>query len=412
MPRLRELADELLQRGRLRRLRPDHRLPPVDGRLSRGRGARPSRVISLGHRRGLPRRRRQDHRQDAARGHGHPDQGGQRPGLKATRQVLNMLDEQQICDDNAPSGGKTDLIRREVDCISMKAVRAAAGGDLDQGRRPRPSRPASSTCPSRPPSTTGARSCPCATTKAPSASSLKGEPAPRRGPQGRSTASASRSGRRPKGGPSPSRWSPTTSTPSAKDNSWGDRDNDTKSQKALFAAGAGLLLRRPARHQGGRPPRRLLLRRQADHRRVSGRSARPARASRSCCSWTTGRWPWRLRRHPVLRRGRARPARSSPAVTSRSSKSTSGPLLEDAEIGTFRRHDAKSSERPSSDGQPPPHRHPLRRLAGPAGRPGQTRCHTSRCRGRSAKSTACRSSLEPVPIFGQTGDDRYTTSTR
>ena len=30
-----------------------------------------------------------------ARGHGHPDQGGQRPGLKATRQVLNMMADQR-----------------------------------------------------------------------------------------------------------------------------------------------------------------------------------------------------------------------------------------------------------------------------------------------------------------------------
>ncbi len=68
-----------------------------------------------------------------ARGHGHPDQGGQRgraqghaPGAEHDRRT------RRICTDNAVVEREKDLIRREVRSL-MSAVQAAAGDDLVQG---------------------------------------------------------------------------------------------------------------------------------------------------------------------------------------------------------------------------------------------------------------------------------------
>jgi len=63
---------------------------------------------------------------------GIPTKEANAAGLKATRQVLSMMTDQQICTDNAVVRRETDLIRREVNAL-MTAVLDAAGDDLVQG---------------------------------------------------------------------------------------------------------------------------------------------------------------------------------------------------------------------------------------------------------------------------------------
>ncbi len=63
---------------------------------------------------------------------GIPTKESNAAGLKATRQVLSMMMDQQICTDNVVIRRETDLIRREVDSL-MSAVFAAADDDLVQG---------------------------------------------------------------------------------------------------------------------------------------------------------------------------------------------------------------------------------------------------------------------------------------
>lgn len=63
---------------------------------------------------------------------GIPTKEANAAGLKATRQVLSMMSDQQICTDNAVVRREMDLIRREVDAL-MSAVLAAADDDLVQG---------------------------------------------------------------------------------------------------------------------------------------------------------------------------------------------------------------------------------------------------------------------------------------
>ena len=63
---------------------------------------------------------------------GIPTKEANAAGLKATRQVLSMLADQQICTDNVVVRREMDLIRREVASL-MGAVLAASGEDLVQG---------------------------------------------------------------------------------------------------------------------------------------------------------------------------------------------------------------------------------------------------------------------------------------
>jgi len=63
---------------------------------------------------------------------GIPTKEANAAGLKATRQVLSMMADQQICADNAIVRREMDLIRREVDSV-MSAVLGAAGDDIVQG---------------------------------------------------------------------------------------------------------------------------------------------------------------------------------------------------------------------------------------------------------------------------------------
>lgn len=63
---------------------------------------------------------------------GIPTKEANASGLKATRQVLSMMQDQRICTDNAVVEREKELIRREVDAL-MRAVRTAAGDDLVQG---------------------------------------------------------------------------------------------------------------------------------------------------------------------------------------------------------------------------------------------------------------------------------------
>ncbi len=63
---------------------------------------------------------------------GIPTKEANAAGLKATRQVLSMMADQQICADNAVVRREMDLIRREVDSV-LSAVLGAAGDDLVQG---------------------------------------------------------------------------------------------------------------------------------------------------------------------------------------------------------------------------------------------------------------------------------------
>jgi len=63
---------------------------------------------------------------------GIPTKEANASGLKATRQVLSMMADQEICTDNSVVQREKDLIRREVASL-MSAVFAAAGDDLVQG---------------------------------------------------------------------------------------------------------------------------------------------------------------------------------------------------------------------------------------------------------------------------------------
>lgn len=63
---------------------------------------------------------------------GIPTKEANAAGLKATRQVLSMMTDQQICTDNVVVEREKDLNRREVGAL-MAAVLNAAGGDLVQG---------------------------------------------------------------------------------------------------------------------------------------------------------------------------------------------------------------------------------------------------------------------------------------
>ncbi|MDD8026182.1 MAG: methylaspartate mutase subunit E [Acidobacteriota bacterium] len=62
---------------------------------------------------------------------GIPTKEANAAGLKSTRQILSMVEEQSVCGDNAAVQKEAELIRREVACL-MKAV--AAGGEGDRAR--------------------------------------------------------------------------------------------------------------------------------------------------------------------------------------------------------------------------------------------------------------------------------------
>jgi methylaspartate mutase epsilon subunit len=63
---------------------------------------------------------------------GIPTMEANAAGLKSTRQILSMLEEQTICADNEAVRREAVLIKQEVACL-MDAVFAAGGGDLAKG---------------------------------------------------------------------------------------------------------------------------------------------------------------------------------------------------------------------------------------------------------------------------------------
>jgi methylaspartate mutase epsilon subunit len=63
---------------------------------------------------------------------GIPTKEANAAGLKSTRQILSMLEEQTICADNEAVRQEADLIKKEVACL-MDAVLAAGGADLARG---------------------------------------------------------------------------------------------------------------------------------------------------------------------------------------------------------------------------------------------------------------------------------------
>jgi methylaspartate mutase epsilon subunit len=63
---------------------------------------------------------------------GIPTKEANASGLKSTRQILSMVEEQTICADNEEVRRETALIKKEVACL-MDAVFAAGGGDLALG---------------------------------------------------------------------------------------------------------------------------------------------------------------------------------------------------------------------------------------------------------------------------------------
>jgi methylaspartate mutase epsilon subunit len=63
---------------------------------------------------------------------GIPTKEANAAGLKSTRQILSMVEEQTICADNEAVRQEADLIKKEVACL-MDSVTAAGGEDLAQG---------------------------------------------------------------------------------------------------------------------------------------------------------------------------------------------------------------------------------------------------------------------------------------
>jgi methylaspartate mutase epsilon subunit len=63
---------------------------------------------------------------------GIPTKEANAAGLKSTRQILSMVEEQKVCGDNASVRDEIALIGREVACL-MKAVEAGGEGDLARG---------------------------------------------------------------------------------------------------------------------------------------------------------------------------------------------------------------------------------------------------------------------------------------
>ena len=133
---------------------------------------------------------------------GVPTKEANAQGLKATRQIVSMLADQRRLDDPAVAR-EAAIIEREVRCILDKvlelgqgdvkegAIAAFDAGVLDVALRPR--------------TVAGERSCPCATTKATSASSAAARSrwTPTWSP---TTATGSKSGAGPKAATSPSKW--------------------------------------------------------------------------------------------------------------------------------------------------------------------------------------------------------------
>ena len=328
-------------------------LPPVDGRIPRGR--------SQGLRRHLPGARRGGLAQadkiivkTPHEAMGIPTKEANAQGLKATRQIINMLDEQTICADN-------EAVRREAGSSSGRSpasghVFDAGDGDLAQGHVP---------------------AFEAGVLDVPFAPSIhcRGKILPMRDNEGfirifakgqlplseeiwPITATGWRSGPRPKSGPSASRWSPTTSTPSARASLWGGRDEDPESH--FLAGHVGVLLRRPAGHQGRR--RRTTASSTRARRVTPGftRIRRPGECISVICSSKTARSPWAIAPRSNTRARAAATRCSWPTSTCRSWSGTSGRSWKDRTIGTFRDHGRGSSRPCEFDGRRAAHRPALR----------------------------------------------------